>query len=131
MSAPRLNDVREGDIVFAYKNLTRGCWSLKALSGPRKGRVVAHLDTLTLHGASPKVSAAQLAWMRAHGSRLVCAGIIGAYAGEHAALWGARIRFAPFERDGFFYPDTGGAFEGAPVVTFGPHGDVYAQGVRS
>lgn len=125
MSAARLNDVAPGQRVYAYKNLTRGCWSLKALDGPNKGKVIAHLDTLTLRDASPKVSAAQVRWMREHKSRLVCAGIVGTFNGEAASLWGARVRFSPFTRDDFYLPDNDGAtYTGSRFAVFGHHGQV-------
>ena len=36
--------------VFVYFNLHKKCFSVKALEGSRKGRVVAHQDNVILHG---------------------------------------------------------------------------------
>jgi hypothetical protein len=44
--------------VFAYRNLHRQCWSVKALEGPLKGRVIYHANDLTLGWCDFKVSQA-------------------------------------------------------------------------
>ena len=41
---------------FIYRNLNDGCWSVKALEGPHKGRVVYHAQAVTLSGDSRYVS---------------------------------------------------------------------------
>ena len=47
--------------VFAYWNLHRHCWSLKALEGEFKGRVVAHCRAFELEDCTLQVSEAELA----------------------------------------------------------------------
>jgi len=42
--------------VFVYYNLHKHCWSLKALEGKDKGRVVAHADDVMVYCATCKVS---------------------------------------------------------------------------
>lgn len=42
--------------VFVYFNLHKKCWSVKALEGPNKGRVIAHEDTINLWMPVFKVS---------------------------------------------------------------------------
>lgn len=42
--------------VFIYWNLHRKCWSIKALEGAFKGRVLAHAKAWQVHGAEFKVS---------------------------------------------------------------------------
>jgi len=44
--------------VFVYYNLTKKCWSIKALEGRSKGRVVAHADAVDLWDCKFKVSEA-------------------------------------------------------------------------
>ena len=44
--------------VFVYFNLHRHCWSIKALEGPQRGRVVAHAQRVNLSGCHFKVSEA-------------------------------------------------------------------------
>ena len=44
--------------VFVYFNLHRKCWSVKALEGPMKGRVIKHADDIVLSSCTFKVSEA-------------------------------------------------------------------------
>jgi hypothetical protein len=44
--------------VFVYRNLHKDCWSIKALEGNNKGRVVYHAQTVTLSNCTFKVSKA-------------------------------------------------------------------------
>lgn len=44
--------------VAVYFNLHKRCWSVKALKGVDRGRVIAHMETLALRAAAPKVSEA-------------------------------------------------------------------------
>lgn len=44
--------------VFIYWNLHRACWSVKALEGAHRGRVVAHASDWQVAGAAFKVSEA-------------------------------------------------------------------------
>jgi hypothetical protein len=123
MTAARRNAAQVGERVYVYKNLTRGCWSLKALEGPSKGRVVAHLDALTLTDCAARVSLSGVRYVRAHRSRLVCAGIVGTLASFDAtAERGERITFRPFERDDMSVAATGETFTTADRMTFDPSG---------
>jgi hypothetical protein len=44
--------------VFVYRNLHKNCWSIKALEGNNKGRVIYHAQTVTLSNCTFKVSKA-------------------------------------------------------------------------
>lgn len=44
--------------VFIYWNITRGVWSVKALQGPDRGRVIKHATDITLTDCVFKVSEA-------------------------------------------------------------------------
>jgi len=44
--------------VFVYFNLHRKCWSIKALEGENKGRVIGHAKGVYLSDVRPKVSEA-------------------------------------------------------------------------
>lgn len=54
------NDVRDaiGLKCFVYFNLHKKCFSVKALEGPSKGRVVAHADMVYMENCIFKVSEA-------------------------------------------------------------------------
>ena len=63
--------------VFVYFNLHKGCWSLKALEGPNKGRVVAHRAFLTLKDCTFKVSEAGRQRVLRERRKNVHAGVVG------------------------------------------------------
>ncbi|AUV62029.1 hypothetical protein KIV63_gp15 [Mycobacterium phage SWU2] len=63
--------------VFVYRNLHRDQWSVKAMTGPHKGKVVGHADQLTLFSCELKVSEAGRQRVLREGRKNVHAGVIG------------------------------------------------------
>jgi hypothetical protein len=63
--------------VFVYYNLHRNCWSLKALEGDKKNRVIAHASYVELYDCTPKVSKAGQARVRTEKRKNVHAGVVG------------------------------------------------------
>ena len=63
--------------VFVYWNLHKNVWSVKAMSGELKGKVVAHSDRVTLFNATPKVSQAGRLRVIKEQRKNVHAGIVG------------------------------------------------------
>jgi hypothetical protein len=63
--------------VFVYYNLHRHCWSVKALEGDKKNRVIAHADYIELTESNPKVSKAGQARVRREKRKNVHAGLVG------------------------------------------------------
>jgi hypothetical protein len=63
--------------VFAYRNLHRQCWSVKALEGPLKGRVIYHASDLTLGWCDFKVSQAGRQRVLREQKKNVHAGVVG------------------------------------------------------
>jgi hypothetical protein len=63
--------------VFAYRNLHRQCWSVKALEGPLKGRVIYHANDLTLAWCDFKVSQAGRQRVLREQKKNVHAGVVG------------------------------------------------------
>jgi hypothetical protein len=63
--------------VFAYRNLHRQCWSVKALEGPLKGRVIYHANDLTLGWCDFKVSQAGRQRVLREQKKNVHAGVVG------------------------------------------------------
>lgn len=63
--------------VFVYWNLHKGMWSVKALEGPDKGRVVARTGTVHLTNVSGKVSQAGRERVLREGKKNVHAGLVG------------------------------------------------------
>lgn len=63
--------------VFVYWNLHKGLWSVKALEGPHKGRVVARVPFVVLTQAEGKVSQAGRERVLSEKRKNVHAGIVG------------------------------------------------------
>jgi hypothetical protein len=63
--------------VFVYFNLHRKCLSVKALEGERKGRVIAHADSVLLANATFKVSEAGRQRVIREQRKNVHAGVVG------------------------------------------------------
>ena len=63
--------------VFVYFNLHKKLFSVKALEGPEKGRVIAHKELLTLTNATPKVSEKGRQRVLQERRKNVHAGIVG------------------------------------------------------
>lgn len=63
--------------VFVYFNLHRKCWSIKALSGERKGRVIGHAAYVDLAHVTWKVSEAGRQRVLREKKKNVHAGAVG------------------------------------------------------
>jgi hypothetical protein len=63
--------------VFVYFNLHRKCWSVKALEGPMKGRVIQHTDNIVLSSCIFKVSEAGRQRVLKERRKNVHAGVVG------------------------------------------------------
>ena len=62
---------------FVYYNLHKHVWSIKALEGSQKGRVIGHSDHVLLRYASGKVSEAGRQRVLRDKRKNVHAGIVG------------------------------------------------------
>jgi hypothetical protein len=92
--------------VFVYFNLHRKTWSVKALDGPNKGRVIAHSDAVTLRNAYGKVSAAGRARVLREGRKNVHAGIVGdleALNGSELPFWAGEVTYNPRKYESFVW----------------------------
>jgi len=63
--------------VFIYYNLHRKCWSVKALEGENKGRVIAHCESALLADCTMKVSEKGRQRVLREKKKNVHAGIVG------------------------------------------------------
>lgn len=72
--------------VFVYFNLHRKLWSIKALEGPHKGRVLGHASYLDLRDVQWKVSEAGRQRVLRERKKNVHAGAVGTL--DHAILRG-------------------------------------------
>lgn len=97
--------------VFAYRNLHRNCWSVKALEGKFKGRVVYYAQDLTLWHGEFKVSEAGRQRVLRENKKNVHAGVVGTI-DESAINWvpmipGKSVTYNPYKYASFVYKDTG------------------------
>ncbi len=72
--------------VFVYYNLRLKCFSVKALSGPHKGRVVDHSTTVEVLDATFKVSEAGRRRVLREQRKNVHAGVVGTLRYTHGPL---------------------------------------------
>jgi hypothetical protein len=87
--------------VFVYFNLHKKVWSVKALSGPNKGRVVAHLDRLVLDDCAFKVSEAGRQRVLREKRKNVHAGVVGTLSGQLADFAGVAVTYNPYKYSSF------------------------------
>lgn len=95
-----------GDKVRVYRNLNKGGWSILAMSGENKGRVVAHVDHVTLKSVDFIISKAGLARARASKVRNVhsyAQGELVSVSQIHKECLFDEISYNPFRAE-HFYP---------------------------
>jgi hypothetical protein len=97
--------------VFVYFNLHRKCFSIKALEGPNKGRVVAHRDDVLLFDAAFKVSEAGRQRVLRERKKNVHAGVVGQWDEtgtdlitiDRVTTVGTPITYNPYKYDTFVH----------------------------
>ena len=104
--------------VFVYRNLRKNCFSIKALEGPMKGRVIAHRDSLELTGVTFKVTESTRLRVVATGKKEVHAGVVGEWDADACKANLAtmeQVRYNPRE-SGQFRKLDGSPVTSAPVA---------------
>jgi len=97
--------------VFVYFNLHRKCFSIKALEGANKGRVVAHSDKVLVFDATFKVSEAGRQRVLRERKKNVHAGVVGHWIGsiddeltiERIVYNGTPITYNPYKYNTFVH----------------------------
>ena len=96
--------------VFVYFNLHKKVWSIRAMEGPQKGRVIKHAETVALHNVKPKVSEAGRRRVISEQRKNVHAGIVGELI-ETGKTWfrepirAREITYNPYKGPSFTYRD--------------------------
>jgi hypothetical protein len=97
--------------VFVYYNLHKHLWSIKALEGENKGRVIAHRPTVWLTNAVPKVSEAGRQRVLKEQRKNVHAGIVGHWRDADMPLvsndYWVPVTYNPYKYETFVYVDNG------------------------
>jgi len=105
--------------VFVYYNLHRKLWSIKALEGENKGKVIAHRDSVMLLSPEGKVSQAGRNRVLKERRKNVHAGLVGKLLDQDTP-WGFdmwdEITYNPYKYDSFVYKDNEGVFDGASLA---------------
>ncbi len=86
--------------VFVYWNLHRSCWSIKALQGPQRGRVIGHARDVELASCEFRVSEAGRQRVLREGRKNVHAGIVGTLCIWHEHGGGSASLMHPCEGPG-------------------------------
>lgn len=106
-----------GQRVFVYYNLHRGVWSVRALSGPARGRVIAHSDHVVLSQAHGRVSKAGRERVLREKRKNVHAGIVGTLQALDKPCGffeaGLPVSYNPYKYENFVYQHNEQPFEGA------------------
>ena len=91
--------------VFVYYNLHKQCFSIKALEGQYKGKVVAHSNEVFMRGEFIVSEAGRQRVLR-EGVRNVHAGVRGYLIGRGNYNLSREVTYNPFKYDSFVYSDT-------------------------
>jgi hypothetical protein len=110
--------------VFVYFNLHKKCFSIKALEGDRKGRVVAHSTTVLLEGCKFKVSEAGRQRVLREKRKNVHAGVTGTWINadrvescyEFLSMVGRQVSYNPYKYSSFIIKATEQVVDKADVV---------------
>ena len=104
--------------VFVYFNLHKKCWSIRSLTHPTKGRVIAHSSTVLLADATFKVSISGRNRVLREKRKNVHAGVTGILLDSTITRPGSQVSYNPYKCDYFYKVDTFEKIESAPVVEF-------------
>jgi hypothetical protein len=122
--------------VFVYFNLHKKCFSIKALEGDRKGRVVAHSNTVLLESCKFKVSEAGRQRVLREKRKNVHAGVTGVWINgdrveshfEFLSMVGRQVTYNPYKYDSFIVKATEQSVDKADVVAMKVFAD--AEGTK-
>lgn len=105
--------------VYVYYNLHKKCWSIKALEGAQKGRVIDHEEYVWLKNATPRVSEAGRQRVLKERRKNVHAGIVGEWCrGEchDSDLLTGEVTYNPYKYNSFVFKEDERTFNGSPDV---------------
>lgn len=99
--------------VFVYRNIHRKCYSVKLV---KTGRVIAHVDSITLWGASFKVSEAGRQRVLREKKKNVHAGVVGIVADVNILCQLKGVTYNPYKFTSFVMVDSEAPIYNAQVV---------------
>lgn len=105
--------------VFVYYNLHKKKWSVKALEGPKKNKVIHHSDYVYLRDVTPKVSQRGRARVLLEKSKNVHAGLVGTLVTlEEVLLLDTykQVSYNPYFLGHFYYLGSEKEYKGSPTA---------------
>ena len=101
--------------MFVYRNLHKGCYSIKALEGEHKGKVVGWNKRVLLCDVTQKISEAGRQRVLRDKQKNIHAGIVGYYSTKEIQYNHneKEIYYNPYKVEKFVYKDTLDVFENA------------------
>ena len=103
--------------VFVYYNLHQHCFSLKALEGPHKGKVIAHASAVMLESCTFKVSEKGRQKVLSTRVKNVHAGIMGTIGqGSQGTNLLAEVIYNPYVNEQFVHKESKKTIETASHV---------------
>lgn len=117
--------------VYVYKNIRRKDWSVKALEGPDKGRVIGHEVVVALRDVEFRVGEAGRRRVLREQRKNVHAGAVGQLVNAQTqAIPGEIVSYNPYRGASFYRVADGSDIAAADSVLFGNNGKVYADNPR-
>ena len=116
--------------VEVYYNLHKSCWSVRALNGPDKGRIVSHESQVTLANCKMAVQPAGNAKVRREGRKQIHAFIRGDWIDDRwdTGMW-EQITYNPYKNTSFVKVGSGEEVSKAAVCVFTDMRTVWGYGV--
>jgi len=97
--------------VYVYLNLHKKCFSIKAMSGPMRGRVISHADEVYLTDVEFRVSEKGRQRVLREQKKYVHAGVVGYLSSPRNAT--IPVRYNPFETETFVLSESNEPIHGA------------------
>lgn len=91
--------------VFVYWNLHKDCWSVKALEGENKGRVIARVKGIALRDADFRVSRAGRERVIREQRKNVHAGVAGEWIQDEDFFGTTQVTYNPYKYTTFVKKD--------------------------
>lgn len=105
--------------VFVYFNLHKKMFSVKALEGPQKGKVIAHRSEIWLKNVRPIVQPAGRDRVRKEQQKNVHAGVSGEWLpalGINKTHKLDKVEYNPYTTDHFVYMEDRSEYFGSPLA---------------
>lgn len=129
--------VEKGQLVYCYRNLNNGLFSVMAADGPEKGKVLAHFQTVLLlpsdNGSMIKLSKAAQERSKASGVRnvhLMVKGVLEGVQEQYDGPLALRLTYNPFKHDTFVEAETGERWTGRCDRLYLSGTSCYVQGAK-